>query len=184
MRGHREEKQLKRGQTIAGELEQAESESERLQERKKIHRKRRRSVVFALLLIAALGVLLYLTGKNAMQEYEATGETGEEEYKLQAAIVDEDNRERISTRTKEYAALLEQDLHDLGYRVTQFTLPTGMSRELYVDLDGEEEYFKVNMDRDTAVTAEDMVRVVKYLRERDLHPTYADVRVEGKAYYK
>ncbi len=184
MRGHREEKQLKRGQTIAGELEQAESESERLQERKKIHRKRRRSVIFALLLIAALGVLLYLTGKNAMQEYEATEETGEEEYKLQAAIVDEDNRERISTRTKEYAALLEQDLRDLGYRATQFTLPTGMSRELYVDLDGEEEYFKVNMDRDTAVTAEDIARMVKYLHEHDLHPTYVDVRVEGKAYYK
>lgn len=184
MRGHREEKQLKRGQTIAGELEQAESESERLQERKKIHRKRRRSVIFALLLIAALGVLLYLTGKNAMQEYEATEKTGEEEYKLQAVIVDEDNRERISTRTKEYAALLEQDLHDLGYRATQFTLPTGMSRELYVDLDGEEEYFKVNMDRDTAVTAEDMARMVKYLHEQDLHPTYVDVRVEGKAYYK
>lgn len=184
MRGHREEKQLKRGQTIAGELEQAEPESERLQERKKVHRKRRRSVIFALLLMSALGALIYMTGKNAMEEYETSGETGEKEYQLRAQIVDEDNRERISTRTKEYAAQLEQDLHDLGYTVTQFTLPTGMSRELYVDIDGEEAYFKVNMDRDTAVTAEDIGRVAKYLRERDLHPTYVDVRVEGKAYYK
>lgn len=184
MRGHREEKQLKRGQTIAGELEQAESESERLQERKKIHRKRRRSVLFGLILIGALGTLIYVTGKNAMSEYEAAEKPGEETYALKANIVDEDNRGKISERTKEYAALLEQDLRDLGYTVTQFILPTGTSRELYVDLEGEEVYFKVNMDRDAAVTAEDVVRVVKYLREQDLHPTYADVRVEGKAYYK
>lgn len=184
MRGRREEKQLKRGQTIAGELEQAESESERLQERKKLHRKRRRSVVFGLLLVGALAVLLYVTGKNAVNEYETAGEGGTEVYVLKAEIVDEDNRGQISTRTKEYAALLEQDLRDLGYTMTQVTLPTGMSRELYVDLEGEEVYFKVSMDRDTAVTAEDIGRVVKYLHEHDLHPAYADVRVEGKAYYK
>lgn len=184
MRGHREEKQLKRGQTIAGELEQAESESERLQERRKVHRKRRRSVVFGLLLVSALGILIYTTGKNAMNERESASEAGEGEYVLKVDIVDEDNRGRISARTKEYAALLEQDLRDLGYTATQFVLPTGTSRELYVDLQGEEVYFKVNMDRDAAVTAEDIMRVVKYLHEHDLHPVYADVRVEGKAYYK
>ena len=35
-----------------------------------------------------------------------------------------------------------------------------------------------------ALTAEDMERMVRYLRERDLKPGYVDVRVEGKAFYK
>ncbi len=41
-----------------------------------------------------------------------------------------------------YIAQLEQDFQDAGYRVAKVILPTGMSRELYVDLEGREEYYK------------------------------------------
>lgn len=174
---------MKRGQTIVAEREQAESESERLQERKRIHRKRRNSVVSAVIVLGALGALAYVTGKNAMQEYEA-GKIQEVEYVIKAKIVDEDNRGQVSVRTKNYIAQLEQDLHDLGYTVTQVVLPTGTSRELYVDIEGVEAYLKVNTDRDTAVTAEDADRMLKYLKERDSKPAYVDIRLEGKAYYK
>lgn len=183
MRGQKKMKRMNRGQTIVAERERAESDSERLQERKKIQRKRRNSVVFAVLVLAALGALAYTTGKNAFHDYEAK-KPQEEEYELKAQIVDEDNRGKVSTRTKNYIIQLEQDFRDLGYTVTQVTLPTGASRELYVDLAGEDVYFKVNTDRDTAVTVEDAVRVLKYLKENDLHPQYVDVRIEGRAYYR
>lgn len=165
------------------ERERAESDSERLQERKKIQRKRRNSVIFAVLILAALGILAYTTGKNAFHEYEAN-KPQEEEYVLRAQIVDEDNRGKVSMRTKNYIMQLEQDFQDMGYTVTQVILPTGMSRELYVDLAGEEVYFKVNTDRDAAVTVEDAVRVLKYLKENEITPEYVDVRIEGRAYYK
>lgn len=185
MRGRNKKMQrLNRGQTIAAEREVAESDSERLQERKRLHRKHTRSVIMGILVLVVIGLLIYTTGKNAMQQYDFGGKEEGPEYTIKAQIVDEDNRGQISMRTRNYVAQLEQDLADLGYTVTQVTLPTGMSRELYVDLAEGEEYFKVNTDRDSAVTAEDIDRMVRYLRENDLHPTYVDVRVEGKAYYK
>ncbi len=184
MRGQKKMQRMNRGQTIVAERERAESDSERLQERKKIQRKRRNSVIFAILILVALGALAYTTGKNMVHEYEAGTKSPEEEYTLKAEIVDEDNRGQVSTRTKNYVMQLERDFKDLGYTVTRVTLPTGTSRELYVDLAGEEVYFKVNTDRDTAVTVEDAVRVLKYLKEKDLHPQYVDVRIEGRAYYK
>ncbi len=184
MRGQNKTKRMKRGQTIVAERERAESDSERIQEHQRTKRKHRTSVLLAVLVLAALGLLAYTTGKNLFEEYEQGTKPTKPEYTIKAAIVDEDNRGQISTRTKEYIAQLEQDFHDLGYTVTQVILPTGTSRELYVDLDGEEVYFKVNTDRDTAVTAEDASRALRYLKDHDLHPTYVDVRVEGRAYYK
>lgn len=68
--------------------------------------------------------------------------------------------------------------------MTKVTLPTGMSRELYVDLEGRTEYYKVNLDRETAVTAEDIDRMVRYLEKNGVTPEYVDVRIEEKAYYK
>lgn len=184
MRGEKKLKRINRGQTIVAERDRAESESERLQEQKRLKRKRKRSVIFAVLILGALGVLAYTTGKNVVDQYRPGNVPEKQEYVIKAEIVDEDQRGQISTRTKEYIAQLEQDFADLGYTVKQVILPTGMSRELYVDLEGVETYFKVNTDRGTAVTVEDAVRMLKYLQERDLHPAYVDVRVEGKAYYK
>ena len=39
--------------------------------------------------------------------------------------------------------------------MTRVTLPTGTSRELYVDLEGVEWFFKVTVDRDAAVMVAD-----------------------------
>ena len=184
MRGHQKTKQLKRGQTIVAEREHAEADSERIQEHQRTKRKHTTSVVTAALLLVALGLLAYTAGKNMVAEYEQSTKAPTTEYAIKAEIVDEDNRGKISARIKEYIGQLEQDLADLGYTVTQVTLPTGTSRELYIDLDGEETYYKVNIDRGSAVTAEDIDRTLRYLHENDLHPAYADVRVEGKAYFK
>lgn len=175
---------LKRGQTIVAERERAESESERIQEHQRTKRKHTMSVVIGVLVLVVLGLLAYLTGKNLFEEYDQSVNAPVAEYEIKAQIVDEDRRGQVSKRVREYIALLEQDFRDAGYTVTQVILPTGMSRELYVDLQGMETYFKVNIDRDVAVTVEDAVRMIKYLQEKDIKPVYVDVRIEGKAYYK
>lgn len=175
--------QMKLGQTIVAERERVESDSERMWARKAQRRKRGAAVVTGVLMVVILGVLLWLGARQLLDQPQDLAEVAEM-YEIQAEIVDEDNTGRISERVRGYIGQLEQDLADLGYKVTRVTLPTGTSRELYVDLEGVEWFFKVTTDRDAAMTAEDMERMVRYLRERDLKPAYVDVRVEGKAFYK
>lgn len=175
--------QMKLGQTIVAERERVESDSERMRARKTQRRKRGAAVVTGVLMVVILGVLLWLGARQLLDQPQDLAEVAET-YEIQAEIVDEDNTGRISERVRGYIGQLEQDLADLGYKVTRVTLPTGTSRELYVDLEGVEWFFKVTTDRDAAMTAEDMERMVRYLRERDLKPAYVDVRVEGKAFYK
>lgn len=175
--------QMKLGQTIVAERERVESDSERMRARKAQRRRRGAAVVIGVLMVVILGVLLWLGARQLLDQPQDLAEVAET-YEIQAEIVDEDNTGRISERVRGYIGQLEQDLADLGYKVTRVTLPTGTSRELYVDLEGVEWFFKVTTDRDAAMTAEDMERMVRYLRERDLKPAYVDVRVEGKAFYK
>ena len=174
---------MKLGQTIVAERERVESDSERMRARKTQRRKRGAAVVTGVLMVVILGVLLWLGARQLLDQPQDLAEVAEM-YEIQAEIVDEDNTGRISERVRGYIGQLEQDLADLGYKVTRVTLPTGTSRELYVDLEGVEWFFKVTTDRDAAMTAEDMERMVRYLRERDLKSAYVDVRVEGKAFYK
>lgn len=172
------------GRTIVAERERAESDSERMMARKKAHRKQKTSIIIVLLMAVVLGLAFYIGMDEFLNRREETTTQEVEKIKITAQIVDEDNRGQISTRTRSYIAQLEQDLRELGYRVTKVTLPTGMSRELFVDLDGRPGYFKVNLDRATAVTAEDIDRMVRYLAEKEIVPEYVDVRIDGKAYYK
>lgn len=177
-------RRLKRGQTIVAEREPAETESERMRERKRTRRKHITSVVIALLMMGVLALLAYITMRGVVEEVGRAPEAIEADYAVKAQIIDETGREQVSMRTRQYVGQLEQDLRDLGYEMTKVVLPVNTSRELYVDLAGVETYFKVSMERDTAIVAEDMARVLRYLQSHDLHPEYADVRIEGKAYYK
>ena len=48
-----------------------------------------------------------------------------------------------------------------------------------------EGYFKLSLDRGVGVSAEDMDRMVRYLKKQGfIGVEYVDLRVEGKAYYK
>ena len=148
---------MKLGQTIVAERERVESDSERMRARKTQRRKRGAAVVTGALMVVILGVLLWLVARQLLDQPQDLAEVAET-YEIQAEIVDEDNTGRISERVRGYIGQLEQDLADLGYKVTRVTLPTGTSRELYVDLEGVEWFFKVTTDRDAAMTAEDMER--------------------------
>ena len=47
-----------------------------------------------------------------------------------------------------------------------------------------EEYYKVSLDRSSAMQAEDMGRMMSFLDENGVKCSYVDLRVEGRAYYK
>lgn len=178
---------MRAGRTIVAERERIESDSERMQARKKVKRKHTTLVILVLLILVAIGLAIFLGMKELSKEYVVIGDAKEksgEPYVVQAMIVDEDNSGQISMRVNQYIGELEQAFADLGYKVVKVTLPTGKSRELYVDLEGRETFFKVSMERGAAVIAEDAARMIRYLDGHDIHPVYVDVRVEGKGYYQ
>lgn len=175
---------MKRGQTIAASREKLQSASERMQVREKQKRKKSLRLGIAIGLVAILVALIAAGWYNLAQSKQETTVT-EEELEPTAEIVDEGGTNQISSRIKTYAAELESDLAELGYTVTRVTLPADSMRELYVDIDGQTVYFKVNSDRGTGVTAEDIDRMIRYLNTNSIVPAeYVDVRVEGKAVYK
>lgn len=162
----------------------SELKSERMAERRRLRRKHITSAVLASLMVAILGLLAYMGARGVVIEAQKNPTDPGAEYQLQAEVVDETGSEQISRRTLDYIGLLEQDLAELGIKMTRATLPVNTSRELYVDTDASTTYFKVSLDRGTGVTAEDVSRMLKYLQDRGLTPGYVDVRVEGKAYYQ
>lgn len=162
----------------------SEIKSERMEERRRVRRKHITSAVLAGLMVTILGLLAYMGARGVVIEAKKTPENLTEGYQLKAEVIDETGNERISRRTLDYIGMLEQDLAELGIMMVRATLPMNTSRELYIDIEGGETYYKVNLDRGTGVTAEDIVRMQRYLTERGLTPTYVDVRVEGKAYYQ
>lgn len=71
-----------------------------------------------------------------------------------------------------------------GYQVHTITIPRGMTRQIHVHLSGVGYYFKFSSDRSAIESVEDMTRTIGWLREKQLSPEYADLRVSGKAFYK
>ena len=173
---------MKSGKTIAGKREKTESKSERARVRKHLKRTKTNTVVFAILIAAILLVLLVIGVKNVIEVLTQNNESLEVTYTVKAEVIDENGLGQISNGTKKYIRDLENDLYDLGYAVVRVILPYGMMKEIDVYLEGYEGYFKVSVDRNAAVSAEDIDRMVKYIGE---HPfEYIDVRLAGRAYWK
>lgn len=175
---------IKLGRTIVAEREKIEpEESERQKLRVKMRVRKGITVGIAvvmagiLLVLAIIGWREWLGGKDSeVQEvisYEPTIE-----------VMDETMSGKITSRMKEYIGKMERDLKDLGYTAVRAVLPEGKTREVDLYVNERGEYYKLSIDRGTAETAEDIVRMIKYLDERGIKPTYVDVRLEERAYYK
>ncbi len=170
------------GRTIAQEWERQESESERLQARK---REKAKKIVKVLSLVAVLGIIATVI----VVEVSIWSENREKAEKAATAIVPtveiiDEGHVGITSRMKEFVGIIEGDFKDIGYTVNRAVVPAGKNREIDVFLDGYDYYVKLNMDRGTAVSAEDASRMIKYVTEKDIHPQYIDVRVKEKGYYK
>ena len=173
---------MKVGRTIAVEWERQESESERLAARKKAKTKK---VIKVLILVASLAVII---GIVAMEVSVWISNRAEEEKAAKIAqptieIIDEAGT-GITPRMKEYVGQLERDLVDVGLTANRAVVPAGKMREVHVFLNGHDYYIKMNIDRESAVSAEDAKRMVNYVTEHNITPEYIDVRVKGKGYYK
>ena len=71
-----------------------------------------------------------------------------------------------------------------GLKIIKAIIPTGKTREVDLYFEGRDEFYKCNLDRGTAETLEDVMRMIEYLKKRELKVSYVDVRIEGRAYYK
>ena len=173
------------GRTIAGEafFDERKAKLERLKERKKTKRKNIGIVLGVLLLVILIGVVMghyisdIIAEKNAKKVAPAVLEPTVD-------ISDENANTKLSKRVKEFVARLEDDVRDEGYVIDHVILPLNKVREIHVYIKERNEYYKMIIDRSSAVQAEDMGRMIRYLDKKKIKPTYVDLRVEGKAFYK
>ena len=174
------------GYTIAGESRakrQDELERTKAHKRKSLHN--RVAIAMAVLLVVILiGVITTISIKVAdSREAERQAEI-REALTPTVQILDENANTAISSRVTEFVARLENDVTDYGLKVERVVLPFQKAREVHVYLVGRTEYYKMTIDRSSAVQAEDMHAMVKYLDDREIVCEYVDIRVKGKAYYK
>lgn len=71
-----------------------------------------------------------------------------------------------------------------GYPVSQAILPPDTTRELDMKLKNSTIAVKLSIDRPAGEQIEDMSQALKYFALHQQSPSYIDVRVSGKAFYK
>lgn len=172
------------GRTLAGDAQKTrEDKMQRAADRKKRDAKNIATVVGVVLIILVVlaAVVNYVSGVIKERE-EASKPAPVLEPKV--AILDENAGENVSQRVKDFVAHLEDDTKELNLEIERVVLPYQMVREVDVYIKGRSEYYKMSLDRSSSVQAEDMSRMIRYLSEKEITPTYVDIRVEGKAYYK
>lgn len=89
-----------------------------------------------------------------------------------------------SEKTIRFIGRVVHLLSEAGYKVEKIELPPGTSREIDLRVEGRGYLVKTNLDRDPAGQVTDIVNAIKFLAERGLTPSYADVRVSSKLYYQ
>lgn len=184
-RQERQNESYRIGRTIAGDafFDERKAKLERLKQRKKTKRKNVGVVVGILLLVILVGLVIshYITELIAENE---TKNVVIQEPEPMVAIADENSGTDISARVKEFVSRLEKDAKIEGYEVDRVVLPLNKVREIHVYIKKRNEYYKMTIDRGSAVQAEDMGRMIRYLDKKKIKAEYVDLRVEGKAYYK
>ena len=180
------------GRTIGEKRERLETRNERAAARKKDKKKAARRVVFTILGFMVLGVAAVLVARNFIvnNEPEPIAEPTEStpEYRPTIEVIDEDASAaegKITSRMESFIGKLERDFKDLGYRPIKAVIPTGSIREVDFYLEDHPGFVKTTIDRDSAVTAEDADRLIRYLTGQGIAEyQYIDVRLPGRAFWK
>lgn len=172
------------GRTLAGDAHRAlEEKRERAADLKKRKFKDTAIAIGVVLLVASFVAAVISLLIGVVQEYQ-TANAPSEPTEPTVKIYDENAGNNVSQRVKSFVVRLEDDAKDNGLKLERVILPYQMVREIDVYVEGRSEYYKMSIDRDSAVQAEDMARMILYLTEHEIAPSYVDLRVEGKAYYK
>ena len=173
------------GHTMAGDSKRERQEQfEHEVERKKLIRKR---IIGSLILVAIIAVaaLLVVLFVKECQEQQQKNRDNEAAASIMPSVeIINMDATKISKRVYELVSRLESDAHDYGFSVSYAQLPNGMPHEVDIFVDGREEYYKLSLERGSAVQAEDIGRLIRYFDEHNIKCTYADIRVEGKVFYK
>jgi|LSQX01.3.fsa_nt_gb hypothetical protein len=175
---------FKTGKTIIGARGRERAvELERIERRKKARLKRGVvwAIIGALTVVAVIWVGLVVV--DVLNDWQKVETIKEEVWAPTTEVVSEGGGQ-VSVRVNEFVARLEQDFSDFGHVVARVVLPLNMMREADVYVEGRKEYYKMSIDRGSAVQVEDAERMMRYLDERGIEANYVDLRVEGKAYYK
>jgi hypothetical protein len=69
-------------------------------------------------------------------------------------------------------------------KVSSVAIPLGSVRYVELRVEGQPYPIKAQIDRDPASQTSDIVNMIKYLTSKGLTPSYVDVRIEGKGYWK
>jgi hypothetical protein len=172
------------GRTYAGDAQiNREEKMARAADRKRRDVKNIATVVGVVLIVILIVVVVANYIANIVAEREAMIAPAPP-LEPSTMIVDENLGENVSRRVKDFVARLEDDVALYSMRIDHVVLPLQKAREIDIYMEGRAEYYKMSLDRDSAVQAEDMHRMTLYLDQKELHPGYVDLRVEGKAYYK
>ena len=164
---------MKIGQTIVSERERAVSESERMESRRKEEKRKKISIMMFFAGLTLVIVVVAGLAMNAVVERKKSElpNQNEKKYQPKVVITDAAGAGYITDKIKTTVGMLEEDFLNLGYRVSKAIVPANTARE-------------IDMDRNTAESAEDAIRMIKHLSKQQKKAIYIDVRIAGRAYYK
>jgi hypothetical protein len=79
---------------------------------------------------------------------------------------------------------LAGDLEQYGYTMDTATIPADSIREIDITISSVSYRFKTTTDRSVGNQAQDISRIIPYLKQRGVQPQYVDVRLDQEAFYK
>ena len=172
------------GRAMAGDAFcDRELKQERLQAAKRRQRKNIATVIGAVVLLGVVLIVAINFITSVIAEREAALAPAPVREPT-VAIVDENVGENVSDRVKQFVVRLEDDIKLEGLEIDRVVLPYQKVRQIDVYIKDRKEYYKLSVDRSSAVQAEDLGRMLRYLDDKKISCSYVDLRVEGKAYYK
>ena len=182
------------GRTIGEKREKLETKNERAAARKKDKQKYYTRVITVsigfIILIVVLIVLVVTFFHQETKPLSLEEVTSEPVLSAEPTIEIVDASAsatggKITSRMRNYIGLIESDLKGYNYQPVRAIIPTDSIREVDIYLDGYTGYFKTTIDRDAAITAEDIDRMLRYLAEQGITAfEYVDVRIDGRAFWK
>ena len=175
---------MKVGKTIGAKREEVQSESERMLHREKVKRRKFISVATYIAILLLIGITVVSVLKGVGKKETGSLEPFFSNSEPTVEIIDEASV-GVPKKVREFVGNLEQDLKEYNIRLLKAVLPRNKTREVDVYIADFEGYFKLSLDRGAGVSAEDLERMVRYLKGLGFSGVeYVDLRVEGKGYYK
>ncbi|MDN5275934.1 MAG: hypothetical protein JWN33_583 [Candidatus Saccharibacteria bacterium] len=89
-----------------------------------------------------------------------------------------------STRLLGFVGKVVSYSQSKGLKVQEATLPLGTTRQLELRIENVKPVIRLSIDRPAGEQVEDYARAISYIEQHNLAPSYMDVRVSGKAFYR